>query len=391
MTDVTSSGSVVVAVLFALVAFAACGYAIMRFSAGKRRSWHRGHRGMLVRCLCGIAGAAILASLWFGTSRHISLIYVNADAKSTTTVRVAAASAESDYPAQSNSGRMLLHFIFAEVVENGFRPLHSDQMDLQLPRDSGTKHSISGAMPHYRYEISVEPETFNFATQPGEALMYGNITYRVISNNSSSSGELHIPIIDRSRALTNILVKSPMHPLSILPRTAVRHVALLAMVEPCAIDDPLRSISLEEFARDHDLSDSAHGPIYSVRLGSFKHPGSPAAFHFFHHIGLSWLLMVAASILLAQLFVRRSLAWAGTLAVCILYVAALDRWALSQHQSRLENGALGVGTRSIAADCLTTTFFYRKTAARIAGVIAEGIDVPEQISRSARFSEQSLR
>jgi hypothetical protein len=91
-------------------------------------------------------------------------------------------------------------------------------------------------------------------------------------------------------------------------------------------------------------------------------PGLPHSLKLAIHAGVASLLLLVAAALLAQLFARHSVAFAGVLACVILYAAALDRAVLGTHLGHLADPSAPIATRMTACAGTTCTFFYRKTA-----------------------------
>ena len=86
----------------------------------------------------------------------------------------------------------------------------------------------------------------------------------------------------------------------------------------------------------------------------------------------------------SQLFTRRGMAFVGTLTVCILYTAALDRMALGMHLAKLADKSQSVATRVLAVDSLTGTFFFRTTAWKAADGAARDAGEPEVARKAAK-------
>ena len=98
-------------------------------------------------------------------------------------------------------------------------------------------------------------------------------------------------------------------------------------------------------------------------------------------IGTSSLLLLLAAGLLTQLFAHRSVAFAGVLALIVLYVAALDRAVLNAHLDRLADTDATIPTRLIACTQAGHTFFYRDTCRRKVQSIAAANDSPEKLRK----------
>jgi hypothetical protein len=201
------------------------------------------------------------------------------------------------------------------------------------------------------------------------------------------------------------------HPLSIVCGPVVsRHVLLV--VTPVADDDPLVEMPAAAFARsrreDFPLvtQGQAHGLFGRHRHADYDVPVRALAFAI--HVGTSALALLAAAVLLAQLFRRRSLALAGTLALTALYVAVLDRAALGAHLSRLEDKEASPAVRLAACAHAADTFFHRRTAFRrigamiddggtsteLRGVCREALEVldPEQyLRRMLDYPDEQVR
>jgi hypothetical protein len=107
-------------------------------------------------------------------------------------------------------------------------------------------------------------------------------------------------------------------------------------------------------------------------------------------MGFSFASLMIATILLSQCFARRGLAFAGMLALCILYAAALDRAVLATHVSKLADKNLSIVTRTLAAESLSGTFFYRNSAIKALDRAANDETNPESLRMLMRRALQKL-
>lgn len=183
--------------------------------------------------------------------------------------------------------------------------------------------------------------------------------------------------------------KRSMNPLSIVPPPA--HIAdtfLVCYAVPLAEDDPMRKVGLEEFARVE--SDTILGAIRDeevddmwARQRESREEMPVGAIALADHIGLSTFLLLAAAVLLAQLFARWPMALAGTLAAVILYVAVLDRLVLRANLGVLNDPAAPPAARMLACRQAGRSFFYLPTARRALGAVAADAAAPPEVRKSA--------
>jgi hypothetical protein len=334
------------------------GFIVPAYSRRPRR------RHIIVRIICGVLGVLILAALGVGTLRNARGVYASAaEAEKINFHLPTKPSPELPKPKDLDEAlpikkaRLLTHFIF--ISDN--KPIHAEEMEIRLPEDSGRKFSKTGKIDAAHFEIGLKLHRLEvLKLRDGSHLSSPVSSYRVHFNStlgSSSQGGWQ-DTIDMPEITDSPLPFGKTNPLVVIHYGQGR-IQVVCLTQLVAFDDPLKTVSLNELVRGIDLSDRKLQPI-SRRQPSGS--GAPAGFRLAESMGFSFALLVIATILLAQCFARRGLAFACMLALCVLYVAALDHAVLAIHVSKLEDKHLSVEARTFAAKSLPGTFFYRNSA-----------------------------
>jgi hypothetical protein len=172
-------------------------------------------------------------------------------------------------------------------------------------------------------------------------------------------------------------------------------MTVLSVFVRAAEDDPLKEVSLGEFAETYGdlLGGSAQWeePLGRGPFASGDHTGEkPRYLDLGLHMGVSVLLLGAAAALLAQVAKRRGLAFAAVMAAMVLYAAVADRLVLAAHAGRLADDAAPVAERMVACSQAGRTFFYRRTAIAKLESVAADSSAPGPLRRQARRHAREL-
>jgi len=352
-------------------------------------------RRLLTRLICAALAAAILIAVAAGTWRQVRQCYAGAGAAEKIAVRVPARPAPSRAGRPSeriDKARLLLHLLVVDAFGGQQRIPQVKAFEVRWPQMRGQAQrfrcEVGGVQLDCRLELR---ELYWAPATDGEAGFHANGSLQVrwrrtVAGRGSVGRSGRFGSREHVFDLARHLPAVPANPLSVVSgRRADLHVLLLGAM--LAKDDPLKEIGVAEFGRMRrdDLADLLKG---NLRAG--KPPPRPrraetpfAAIALAEHIGLSALLLLAAAALLAQVFARRGLAFAGMLAGVILYAAALDRLALSAHLSRLGDAGAPTATRMIGCSQAAETFFYRHSAARAIGAAARDAAAPAALRQHA--------
>lgn len=369
-------------------------------------------RSLLTRIICGTLAAAILIAIAVGTWRQVRSCY--ADPGEKLVVRVPAMpapplSTTEEGHTPIDQARILFHLIVVEApavpvpVGEGVyyadrtsaaaerripaKPvsiLHVEELEVHWPQDKDRTREIAFVISGTRVEYSLVIRDLYVSlgvAEQSRLMVEGDVTVRQAwLGNSRRSGQYGDFQIARPYRW-DLEHSSARNPLSVVP--VQRNMRLVCMGTPLANDDPLKQVTPSEFeemfkdrireplaggaddrALARRLRDRADVPVTGLALLA--------------HTGLSALLLLVAAVLLTQLFRQRGLAFAGVLAGLVLYVAVLDRLAVSAHLSRMEDETASVATRIIACQQAAETFFYGDTALeRIASAGAEPAAPPQ--------------
>jgi hypothetical protein len=350
-------------------------------------------RHLVTRIVCGTLGAGILAAVAVGTWRDVRQIYFDEEARA---LRLRVPTQEAPGPVlkrgeeiRLDSARLLVHLLVGEQTGAGFRPLHADETEVRWPADRGRNFNKAFRVGDSRCALQFQLGDVGLRGAPtgrgSELALSGRIRVHIRRWDFSSSlggsfGGNGAQLLSEMRAET----EGP-HPLSIV-HSLRRTMFVYSLVTRVAEDDPLKAVSLEEFAQSHEAewpqeAVRSHGdwvnrpefddiPMRGLALAGF--------------IGTSSLLLLAASILLAQLFARRNLAFAGVLAGVVLYVAVLDRAALGMHLDHLADRRAPAATRLLACRYAAETFFYRAASRRALESIVQDASAPDALRETAR-------
>ena len=172
-------------------------------------------------------------------------------------------------------------------------------------------------------------------------------------------------------------------PLTLLAPSSPRLYGL-AIMRLLADDDRLREISADDLLGKHKLNEPEND-FGKKSQRELKHQHSMPAMGLagVAHIGLATISLLAATILLTQLFTRRTLVFAAVMAVVILYAAAMDRAVLSMNVTHLNDQAAPLAVRTAACRQTAMSFFYGKTALREIQAVASDPSAPPALKKCA--------
>jgi hypothetical protein len=357
---------VAVAVIVFLIVRATRGSGAFRDLATRRPR----RRRLVTRIVCGSLGGLILLAITIGTFREVGRVYATDEKAAGLTLRAPTKALElPERPAGRRSdelehARVLFAVVIAEQRGGEWVPVHVAEYELRLPEDRGVplagRMDVHGRTVNYEFRVDKV-----LATKDRTALdlLGGHMRFSVDRWSSRSGGMRYEPVAHIHEVGGGWRdVKSP---LSVArgrtPELHAFHVATLV-----SGDDPLKSVPAAEIIRtrraEFRRATRQLDTGYRRRMLSDEDiplRGLAAAVHF----GAASLLLLVAAILFSQLFARKGLAFAGTLAGVVLFAAVLDRAALGSHLSRIEDKEGPLATRLTGCVHAADTFFYRGTAA----------------------------
>jgi hypothetical protein len=348
-------------------------------------------RHIVTRIICGVLGAGILVAVGIGTWADVRGAYALGEAAETLKLHLPTGPApelpklkDGQAEVELKDARFLIHFVF---TEHG-RPVHSDEMELRWPQDRGRTLVAQGQFRRVRYRMDLTPRTLSVARWGGSSRLSGQARYQLRLRgpmwNSGQSGGFSY---EARRVLSRYRTRQMPNPLSVCPVPGTEG-RLICLVHRAREDDPLRELKLKPYCAEVELP--ARKPQRHFGSGR-RDRGVPPLVKLAGHVGISGLFLLAAAVLLAQLFARRGLGFAATLLGCVLFVAVLDRCALAAHASRAADAKLPAATRCLAVKLLGGTFFYRESAAKIAEELHGEAANPAELRRLSRFVSAQMR
>ncbi|HUT34275.1 MAG TPA: hypothetical protein VNE39_12390 [Planctomycetota bacterium] len=361
-------------------------------------------RHIVIRIVCGVLGVGILAAVAVGTWSVVHGSDAGEAAGKERLVCVPTqpppALAVPEEPFESvevKQARFLVNVIIADLSAGEPVVIFADQQELRWPRFCSLGRDFDVAGYKVRYEIALRalsackegPKATPTLRSDGKY----NFDWQRGGSSSGTGGGLMLGGVWFARRMGRA-GPPEKPPLSIVARPG-RELTAVGFVTRVAEDDPLKAIPAAEFLR-------ARQAVVGEALGRWSNGGGPHRFPprvddapfrgaaLAEHIGASSLLLLAAAVLLSQLFARRGLAFVGVLAAVALYVAALDRAVLGAHLSRMEGPNAPLPARVLACEQAADSFFYRKTALARLRELARDATVPGPLRARAEQMAREL-
>ena len=249
-------------------------------------------------------------------------------------------------------------------------PLEGRSYDLHWPQDADRSFQSSFNSGGVTIDWQLSLSEIRSSKYKDDAMLdvegFRNLRASGPTFSSSSSGGLHFPELS--------LITSARDQVAFfsVARSGGGRGAILMDLTPVRDEDPLRTGTFDELlaVRGSDntscCNEAAATRISKLAYNSLDDPsrarsGSPAE-ALIEELQGNLLILLAAAVLLAQLFQRRSLGFVKAAACLLLYVGALDRVVLRIHESRLGQAGAPAQQRLVACGHLPSTAFFRKTA-----------------------------
>ncbi len=378
------------------------GVVFLVFRAGRRGPGIRRRvrkRHIVTRIVCAALALAILVAVGVSTHLDVNALYEEELAAEAKTVRVPTGDAppppllpKSPFWTPVGKERFLVRLLV--VDKTTLLPVHAETFDVAWPKARARwlerRFHVAGHRASYRFILHQvwwqrPPRESRKQTRLLWAPGFATLRYRGFPSSSprSTSSPLKSGYIGRLGREK----PGPYNPLSVV-RRRFPGLEVFRFVSRVTETDPLKEVPLSDFARARAsemsqwLEHERGGQRTSWRRSSKDMPLK--GFAMAGHFGPVCLLLLAAAILLAQLFTHRGLLFPVVLAVIILYAASLDRMVLGRHLTELSQADAPVGTRVSACRNAENTFFYVQTAREAFGAVAEDQDAPAALRRVAK-------
>ncbi len=180
--------------------------------------------------------------------------------------------------------------------------------------------------------------------------------------------------------------------ISLLPPPGADLMAVWILM-PLAYDDPLKEVSASQLMAMHQSEMSrvlAQDKSFRSYCAETKNPKPAFGLAGAAHFGVASFSLLLAAILLTQLFRRRTYAFAGVLAIVILYAAAMDRVVLGMNVSHLKDSSAPLVVRTTACRQTAMSFFYGKTALCEIQAVASDKTAPAGLSQCAQRTAEEM-
>jgi hypothetical protein len=351
-------------------------------------------RHILTRIICGTLGAGILVALTVGTLHAVNKTY-DPSAFPAVTAHVPTLPPPDITRVHScKSARLLVQLVLL-YTGGGNQVLGVGEMQMRWVEGQicrGETRLTFGQMDH---ELTAEIWGVSADSQPKKVRVEGTLTNKVLLDQHYASlgiggftetglTRLYQNMPSSGSSVVNMNMHSLWHPHG-------DNLEGVVVVTLLADDDPLKEVSGEELIAMHEdeMSQirSAHHMGRSME-NRFSMPalGLAAVAYF----GLAAISLLAATILLTQLFTRRTLAFAGVMAVVLLYAAAMDRVVLGMNVAHLSDQTAPPAVRIAACRQTVMSFFYGDTALRAIQAVAADPSAPSALQQCAKQETQTI-
>lgn len=339
-----------------------------------------GFRHWITRVICGVIGAAILVTILVATLRADR---PSVEPVSPISLRVPTLP-EPEAPKRKEDfkgGRFLVQMVVMQGGGFPGVPIASQSYDVRWPQDREGTYSL--ALQHGSRQILLKQHFTEIQLDRGNRpTLLGSMDFQVQAENSSRS---------RSGGITYpgmLPVEGHRHSRGLFALGKEVEEELFALYDITWIrnEDPLRPASLEEWvARRSKAAWDGERELGRFSPEFESDQDSPAAF-LTQSLEVTFFPLLAAAILLAQLFRHRPLGFVKVAAGIILYVGALDRISLQRNQSTARDSSAPLEVRMIACSRLQNSAFFRLTAIEDLRALAADASVPKPLqARAARL------
>lgn len=349
--------------------------------ASKRKT---GPLGKL-RIASGVLGAALLAAVTFGTIQTVRQAYAPIPVLTGQMMRVPTRPANLEALGEDGLTAPLKLLVDLLVIDTRYhtpQPVYVKQFELLWPATGVAEATFRAGDTPCRFDLLINKlEVWQESTDgkiiprlgaTGHASLRWDGPWGMTYDTSRTVRWRETEPLWLGGPSTNEYLSSV---LSVTPPTRAWYACIM-MITPAAVNDRLKEVSIEQYAQTHPGLGigNMRGSIWTS--GSWARQGMPpGGLRLAHYLGMPALVLLAAAVLVSQVFCRRDLAFVGMALGIVLYVAAFDRLLVSYDLSRLLDSNQPLQARLIATGRLAGTFFYRHTAtAGLSDVIRQEAD-----------------
>ena len=385
-----------ISILLALLVVAGLAWWLVRLGRGGLACRGPRKRHVITRIICGSLGAGILVVLTVGTLVGVSRRYdawafpaVTAHVPALPPPKLTTAPGSDEV---TGSVRLLVQLVVLDTDAGGqVVRVGETQMRWNPGRTSTAQVALAAGQTDLELTLKVSSVVLHGASDKGPEI-YSQLSFHSSSPGQWGSGSTS----NYLSGLYDLDVVSGLGDnvntslISLLPPSSdrLRAVAILTVLSD---NDPLKEVSVAQLMAMHqgELSRALaeHGGREPYRV---QNPMPALGLALAAHVGLASLSLLVAAILLTQLFRRRTYAFAGVLAVVILYAAAMDRGVLGMNVSHLTDASAPSVVRTTACRQTAMSFFYGKTALREIEAVASDRTATAALSQCARHTAEEM-
>ncbi len=349
----------------------------------QKRSW-------ITRVVCGGLGSVILLGLGWVTWIDATGTYTNSSDVSvpvpSKTPQPISRENQSTTGIPEDHSRFLVHSVLFDDIGKIMTPVDLRSFIVNFSADQPSPSVVSFRVPSISGDVKYEIDPPR--SGPGKRFNM-RVKYRFDSPSYVNSSEKHIEFQDRESVKTFrqsiewFSREDVMDQVSLAPKieTPLKLILIVTRLHP---DDPLKKTGIEGFRNQYqDVLNNKKSRGSQSESGAKNGDASPShpdiQFHYgsktnrvrggggfalAEHLGWGFVLLIISALLFSQLFVRRPLAFAGCLALVVLFSAACDYLVQTYHLSKLNSDESTVSRRAKAAHHVRSTFFFRDRARR---------------------------
>ena len=353
-------------------------------------------RKRLFRRACGGLGGLILIASLVSTWWNSQSTYREVDPPESFSVleptKIFAEIAESHPLWQRDqtdvqNARLLVQMVGVDLAVMTPRVVWADSEVIDWPEQEAVERTVDFRGQERQLRIEIENINIrSFDDDPPNLHIYGDIQLKSRSTSSSSGGYLSeaYPRVaspggrfGASPPTTTMPSIVPLADRNEYPRLLVR----AHLVSP---DDPLMKVPATALLDScPDLKEAKGYWGILTPLKPYREWGLPPAFDLISRMGIGFVAILAAGLLLARLW-RRYLIGVGIMLPAMLALVVIaDSANLSSHAARLENESLPTPHRMLAAIRTGQTFFYGESAVQQLSEVAKDPTADRPLARLA--------
>jgi hypothetical protein len=347
----------------------------------------------LLRKACGALGVLLVAATAGVTWQTLRAGYTPSPAPAGLTMKVPTRTFDiGALPEGKITGplRLLADVLIMDTRQTEMAPLRVEQFDLHWPQDRQREIEVGLGDHPWRYSFEIHRIQIERKDDKPVLVIDGGRQIRQrrwldddleMNESSEMRGDSprsilgpHLPGAD----LSNVL--------SVVMPSGARYFCQLR-VRPIADDDPLVTVPMEQYVQDFQASTKYAGVFGASfpEVFNFLWQAPPGGVRLLVYRTMPVMVLLVAAMLLAQVFRRRDLAFAGLVLGAVLYMVACDRVAVSIHISHMNDARQPLQARVFGAAQLVGTFFYADTAGVALASVGGMPEVPERLKEMAGY------